>query len=136
MKRTRMEKIRLSILFAIVCLFFTVVIARLIHLQVFLQPKYSSIVDNQTSGTINIPATRGIIYDRLGQVVASNVTRSSLYAYALTEKELNYSTRYLEKTLGLKKGTAKSKYGLKVKRFRWIKRLSVNIPMEQLANRF
>ena len=89
MKRTRMERIRLSILCAFICLFFSVVIARLIHLQVFLQPKYSNIVDKQTSGTIDIPATRGIIYDRLGQVVASNVTRSSLYAYALTNQELN-----------------------------------------------
>ncbi|MFH2049170.1 MAG: penicillin-binding transpeptidase domain-containing protein [bacterium] len=122
MKRTRMEKIRLSILCAFICLFFSVVIARLIHLQIFLQPKYSNIVDNQTSGTVDIPATRGIIYDRLGQVVASNVTRSSLYAYALTDQELNNVVKYLEKTFKLKPGTAKSKYGLKVKRFRWIKR--------------
>jgi len=122
MKRTRMEKIRLSILFAFVCLFFSVVIARLVHLQVFLSPKYSTIVDNQTGGTINIPATRGIIYDRMGQVIASNVTRSSLYSYALTEKELSSVACYLEKTFDLKSGSAKSKYGLKVKRFRWIKR--------------
>ncbi len=122
MKRTRMEKVRLSILFAIVCLFFSVVIARLVHLQVFLSPKYSTIVDNQTGGTINIPATRGIIYDRMGQVIASNVTRSSLYSYALTEKELSSVASYLEKTFDLKAGTSKSKYGLKVKRFRWIKR--------------
>ena len=122
MKRTRMEKIRLSILCAFVCLFFSVVIARLVHLQIILNPKYSSIVDNQTGGTINIPATRGIIYDRLGNVLASNVTRSSLYAYALTQEELNDVAGYLEKTFDLKSGTAKSKYGLKVKRFRWIKR--------------
>ena len=55
MKRTRQEKLRLGLLFFLVCCFFAVAVTRLVHLQIILAPKYSEIVENQSSGTVAIP---------------------------------------------------------------------------------
>jgi len=123
MKRTRTERIRLSVIFAFVCLFFAIAVARLIHLQVFLHPAYARQVIDQSSVTIDIPARRGLIYDRRGRVVANNVTRPSLYAYPVNQRELEEVSRYLEKLYRLKRGTARQEYGLKVNTFRWIDRM-------------
>ena len=122
MKRTRSERIRLGLLYLAVCLFFVIATARLVHLQVIKSSQYSEIVKHQSSGKVGIPAGRGIIYDRNGRIVADNISRSSLYVYALNKKELKQVSRYLEKLFNLKPGTAQSRYGLKVRKFRWIKR--------------
>ncbi len=133
MKRTRREKIRLGLLFVLVCIFFAAAVARLVHLQVFLSPKYSEIVKRQSSGTVPIPASRGIIYDRNGKVVANNVTKYSLYAYPRDASELRDIAAYIEKLFDHPGGTARQKYGLAVKRFRWIKRLIEDDLAEKIA---
>lgn len=123
MKRTRQERIRLGLVFVLVCLFFAAAVARLVQMQIFLAPEYSSIVDKQSSGKVSIPANRGYIFDRFGTVVASNVQVSSLYAYPDRVSELNKVCAYLEKLFDLKQGSARRRYGLAVKKFRWIKRM-------------
>ncbi len=123
MKRTRTERLRLGVIFALVCLFFAVAVARLIHLQVFLHPTYADIVDRQSRRTVKIPAARGVIYDRHGRVVANNVTRPSLYAYPTSQSDIEEDARYLEKLYSLPRGTARHKYNLKVGRFCWIDRM-------------
>lgn len=122
MHRTRTERIRLSVLFALVCVFFAIVTARLVHLQVVLHPEYSERVRRQSEGTVEIPAERGVIYDRNGRIVANNVKRESLYAYPVSQSELERSARYLEELFHLRKGTARKRFGLEVNRFRWIER--------------
>ena len=122
MKRTRQEKLRLGFLSFAVVLFFVIVVARLVHLQVFLSPRYQAIVDKQSRGSIKIPAPRGMIYDRNGRILSSNITRYSLYAYPLDKKQLKAATSYLEEVLHLANGTARKEYGLATKKFRWIKR--------------
>ncbi|UCD64706.1 MAG: PASTA domain-containing protein [Candidatus Zixiibacteriota bacterium] len=122
MKRSRQEKLRLGLLFVLVCFFFAVTVARLVHLQIFLSPQYSEIVRRQSSGTVAIPASRGIVYDRNGKVVANNVSRFSLYSYPRDDTELREVARYLEKCFSLKPASAARKYGLESRRFRWIKR--------------
>ncbi|UCE23902.1 MAG: PASTA domain-containing protein [Candidatus Zixiibacteriota bacterium] len=131
MKRTKQEKLRLGLFFVLVCGFFAIAAGRLVHLQIILSPKYSAIVDGQSSGKLPIPASRGIIYDRSGRVVANNVMKSSLYAYPTSETELRQVAAYVEKVFGLERGTARRKYGLSVERFRWIKRM---LP-DELADR-
>ncbi|MEW6412550.1 MAG: penicillin-binding transpeptidase domain-containing protein [Candidatus Zixiibacteriota bacterium] len=123
MTRTRQERLRLGLLFVLVCLFFGVVVTRLVHLQVLLSPKYSEIVNRQSSGKVPIPGSRGIIYDRNGRVVANNVTKSSLYAYPRDKAEMRHVAAYVERVLDLQKGTAVKRFGLEPKRFRWIKRM-------------
>ncbi|MFQ6008464.1 MAG: hypothetical protein ACE5K8_05865, partial [Candidatus Zixiibacteriota bacterium] len=122
MTRTRQERFRLAVLFIIVCTFFLVAVLRLIYLQVWMHPKYSKIVDDQTRGRISIPAERGIIYDRNGTVVVDNVWAASLYAYPVNERELASVSRYIERFFNLEAGTAKKKFGLAQNRFRWVQR--------------
>ncbi len=133
MKRTRQEKLRLGLLFVLVCLFFAVIVTRLVHLQVLLSPKYSEIVTRQSSGKVPIPASRGIIYDRSGKVVANNVSRLSLYAYPRDKAEMRHVAAYVEQVLGLQKGTAVKRFGLEPKRFRWIKRMLDDDLAEKIA---
>ncbi|MEA3297258.1 MAG: penicillin-binding transpeptidase domain-containing protein [candidate division Zixibacteria bacterium] len=122
MKLTRQQRLRLGVLFVMIVLFFMVASARLVHLQVIKHDQYEKVVTRQSAGEIEIPADRGLIYDRNGCVVADNIVLASLYAYPSDEKELKKAARYLEKVLNLKPGTARKKYNLSPRRFRWIKR--------------
>ncbi len=122
MKRTYTEKVRLVIVFALVCLFFTVATVRLVHLQIIMHPTYAQKVKEQVEGSIKIPAERGQVFDRHGRLVAYNVSRSSIYAWPVSEEEVREVARYLEKTYGLKRGTAVKKYNLRVRRFSYIDR--------------
>ena len=134
MKRSRQEKLRLGLLFVLVCFFFAVVVARLIHLQIFLSPRYSQIVKKQSSGTVPIPAPRGIIYDRNGKVVANNVYRFSLYAYPHDRAEMKNVAAYVGRLFGLSPTTAVKRYGLAEKKFRWIKRRLDDALAKSIAN--
>lgn len=122
MTRTRQENIRLGVLFSIVLLFFAVVIARLGHLQIFLKDKYGEIVQHQSSGRISIPAERGTIYDRYGQIVAKNVIGSALYAYPNDPTEVDRIGSYLDKLFQMGPGESVSNFKLEPKKFRWVKR--------------
>jgi len=118
----RQQKIRLGLLFLTVCTFFTIAVARLVHLQVIKHDEYSQIVERQSHGTVSIPATRGLIYDRQGEVVVDNIVLSSLYAYPKSKKQIGEINRYLDRFLGFSAGTSQSKYNLRKNRFSWIKR--------------
>lgn len=122
MKRTKQDKIRLGVLFVLIIGFFCVLTLRLVHIQIFLSKPYSEIVKKQSTGKVSIPAARGMVYDRNGQLVAKNIFLSSLYAYPDNRRELNEVASYLEELFDLKPGTARKKYGLAVRKFRFIKR--------------
>ncbi len=122
MNRTKLERVRLGTILVFVIVFFVTALARLIYLQIILGPKYSRMVDRQSSGKIPIPAVRGFIYDRNGKLVANNIYASSLYANPADKEELWAVSGYLEKFYNLPKGGAVKKFGLGVDRFRWIDR--------------
>jgi cell division protein FtsI/penicillin-binding protein 2 len=120
--RTKQEKVRLGMLLLSVAVFFLVVVARLAELQIGCSDEYGKLVGKQTSSRINIPADRGVVYDRTGRLVAKNVSRSSLYAYPADGPELEAVGGYLDHYLGLRPGGAALEYKLGVKKFRWIQR--------------
>ncbi|MBN1212717.1 MAG: penicillin-binding protein 2, partial [candidate division Zixibacteria bacterium] len=122
MKRTKREKIRLGVLFVVIIVFFCILTLRLVHIQIFLARPYGEIVKKQSSGKVSIPAERGMVYDRNGQLVAKNIFLSSLYAYPDNRRELNEVAAYLDSLFDLKPGTARNKYGLAIRKFRFIKR--------------
>ncbi len=122
MKRTRQERLRFGFLSFGVVLFFFIVVGRLIHLQIFLGPVYQKQVIKQSRGSIKIPAPRGTIYDRNGRILASNVKQYSLYAYPKSEDQIKETAAYIEELFHYPKGTARKKFGLREKKFRWIKR--------------
>lgn len=109
-------------MYVLMALTFAIVLGRLVHLQVFLSDDYRAIVKKQSTGRVDIPADRGIIYDRNGKIVAHNVYLSSLYAYPEDERQVARVAKYVEKTFGMAAGTARKSCGLAPGRFRWIKR--------------
>ncbi|MEW6051260.1 MAG: penicillin-binding transpeptidase domain-containing protein [Candidatus Zixiibacteriota bacterium] len=122
MSRTQQENRRLGLLFALVITCFVIFVGRLVHLQILLREPYGAIVERQSSGKLTIPAERGLIYDRNGQLVAKNVIGASLYAYPDSPAEVDSVARYLDRFYKLPEGTARREYKLENKRFRWIKR--------------
>ncbi len=122
MKRTRQERLRLGALMIGIALFFAVVVVRLAQFQIVWAAPYSEVVERQSSGKIPIPAERGMVYDRHGNLVAKNVTRASLYAHPDSKTEMNKDADYLGKVFGLSRSQAIKQFRLQPKRFRWIKR--------------
>lgn len=119
---SREQRVRLGVLWLVVCLFFGAVVVRLVHLQVFKHREYRDIVTRQSQTRVPIPAARGMIYDRNGEVVVDNIVASSLYAYPTNRRELAEVSSYIEDLLGLRRGSAVGAYGLRPGRFRWIRR--------------
>ncbi len=109
-------------MFVLVVGFFVIATARLVHLQVFLAPRFGDMVSRQSSSTVAIPAERGAIYDCLGQLVAKNVISYSLYAYPRDKAELGKVSKYLDRFFSLKQGTSKKKFRLASRKFSWVKR--------------
>lgn len=69
----RFEAWRMMVIYVIVVVAFTVLLLRLINLQIFQNADFkTSAVDNYTS-EVSVPAPRGIIYDRNGYILARNV---------------------------------------------------------------
>ncbi len=122
MNRTKLERVRLGMILVFVIVFFVTALARLIHLQIILGPKYSRMVERQSSGKVPIPAVRGFIYDRHGKLVANNIYESSLYANPADKAELGEVSSYLEKLYNLPKGGGVKKFGLGINKFRWVDR--------------
>jgi len=122
MKRTRLERVRLGLLFVGAVLFLAVAIVRLGQFQIVKASEYTAIVEDQSSGRVSIPAERGMIYDRYGRVVAKNVTCQSLYAHPKSPMEIKRLAAYLEGLFDMTSGQAVKRYQLDTNRFRWIKR--------------
>src|SRR5512142_661121 len=71
---------RLKILQIGLLLFFGVVSCRLLQIQVVESHKYREIAQRQYQTTIDLPAARGTLYDRDGNILASNATFVSFAA--------------------------------------------------------
>jgi len=121
-KRTRQEQFRLAVLVCLIAGFFLVSAGRLVQLQILKGEECSAIVDGQSRGKVAIPAARGMIYDRYGRIVAKDVAGSALYAYPHNKTELSSVSAYLERFFDLKSGSAVRRYGLAVRKFRYITR--------------
>ena len=122
MKLNKIKNIRLGWVFFIACFTFVAVLGRLIHIQIFLSPEYSKIVRRQSEGQQKIPASRGIIYDRNGLIVANNIELQSLSAWPDNKKEVNEIAAFLEDFFDMPKGSAIKTYNLAPQKFSWIKR--------------
>ena len=78
--QSRFQKGRLIILVMLICLFWIALEINLFHLQVISHDKFEQIAKNQYVKNIEIPAQRGGIYDRNGNVMATNVIHYDLAA--------------------------------------------------------
>ncbi len=69
--RARMQ-VRVMAIAMIVALIFVVLVFRLWHLQVLTGDEYSNTAQETQTRSVKIPAQRGVIYDRNGEVLANN----------------------------------------------------------------
>lgn len=76
-----MKKNRLRIIFIVFLIAFLILLSRLFQLTIVEGDKFREFSDNNRMKQINIDASRGIIYDRNGQELASNKAMYNLNAY-------------------------------------------------------
>lgn len=108
--------------FLFVSLFvFSVLIIRLLYLQVFQYQFYSKVADEQHTVTIELEPRRGAIFDRNMRVLALNLNAYSVFANPRDVKDKDGTAAALASALALDKEAVKSKLS-KNKGFVWIKR--------------
>ncbi len=76
----RLSRRRIRATFAVFLLVFGLAVAQLVNIQVLSAEEYAERGVRQRSRTIELPASRGRIYDREGDVLATSVLSATLYA--------------------------------------------------------
>jgi cell division protein FtsI (penicillin-binding protein 3) len=112
------------ILLKVVLLFFFVLIAwRLTEIQIVEASKYQEIARRQYEAQLSLPAAKGNIYDRNGNVLVSN---STFVSYAADPKILNERARSVAEEFSRVFGKPRKHYLERLrseKRFVWLERL-------------
>lgn len=70
--------IRIKIVFLIIIFLFTLIISKVFYIQVFDYEKLNNYASSLWSRNLPIEADRGLIYDRNGEILAGNITTTSL----------------------------------------------------------
>ena len=70
---------RIRLVLVCVCLLLLAVILKVFYIQVFQYKKLNTLANDLWSRQLPITADRGLILDRNGKVLASNITTTSLY---------------------------------------------------------
>ena len=95
--------IKIRLFFVIVVLLFFAIIGKVIYIQVFEYDKLSSLSSDLWSRNLPIEGNRGIIYDRNSNVLADNITTTSLVLIPNQIKEKERAINELSKILGVSK---------------------------------
>jgi len=88
--QARLSRRRIRATFAVFLLVVGLSVAQLVNIQVLSAEEYAERGVRQRARTIELPASRGRIYDREGDVLATSVTSATIYAdprsFAATER--------------------------------------------------
>lgn len=95
------------LLFAV---FIAVIIGNLVYIQVIKGPEYARMAEMSHSSEITLSARRGTVYDRNGEVIASNVDASTIYVNPQEVTELDKLAEILAEVLGPTTGKTKQDY--------------------------
>lgn len=93
--------IRIRLFFVIVVILFFTIIGKVIYIQVFEYEKLSNLSSDLWSRELPIEASRGIIYDRNGEVLADNITTTSLVLIPNQIKEKDKAIKELSRILNV-----------------------------------
>ena len=99
--------------------------ARLFHLQVLSYERFSQLADSQHTVQVPVPAERGRIYDRRGEILATSVVVQSVFVNPAEIADVPRASAALAKALGLdRKDIAADviKNRQRERYFLWIKR--------------
>ena len=69
---------RMKLVLLIIIILFIVIVAKVFYIQVMSYEKLNSYATNLWSRNLPLEANRGIIYDKDGEILAGNVTTTSL----------------------------------------------------------
>lgn len=121
--RTLLSPRRFWFLYAVLVIFFCLVIYQIIQLTWFRQPSLLALARRQHYLTIDVPALRGSITDRNGKEFVTNLKIPSIYAIprAIKDEELPGLTREIAKILGLEPKWVRERLS-RDKSFVWLKR--------------
>ena len=72
------QNTRIKLVFLIVCIIFVIIVARVFYVQVIEYNELNSLAEDLWSRNLPVGADRGRILDRNGEVIAGNVTTSTL----------------------------------------------------------
>lgn len=101
-------KIRILQVFFII--FFIFLTACLCFLQIIKGPFYEELSYRNSIRLLNIPAPRGIIYDRKGKVVADNAISFGVFIVPQEAKDLNAEIKKVAEILGVSESLLKRSY--------------------------
>ena len=94
---------RIQIVLVIVAILFLVIIAKVFYTQVFDYKKLNGYAANLWSRNLPIEGNRGIIYDRNGEVLANNLTTTSLVLIPNQIEDKEETAEKLSQILGVTK---------------------------------
>ncbi len=124
---------RSKFIVAMLALAFIGLTARAAYVQVFDNAFFQRQGDRRVLRTLDLPASRGRIFDRNGLLLASSVVAPSIWAIPEDVKADDGQLRQLAKLLGLPLADLKHKLGEEDKSFVWLKRLVDQPVAQQIA---
>jgi len=101
------------------------VLLRLFQLQVVEHAKYARLAASQQQESVEVPAPRGSIYDRSGQLLAGSVKRASVYVDPLQVPDLQVASELLAGILRIDPGALLRRmqwYAASQRGFMWVAR--------------
>ncbi len=116
------ERKRLALSMAVIVLVWGVFVVRLWTIQITNGEQYAKEARRQSTGRVEIPAQRGVMYDRFGKEVAVNVIRYSVYVHPKSTKEALSVGKYFDRLFKKKSGSTKKKHNIKSGKFSWVSR--------------
>ena len=93
--------VKIRLFFVIVIILFIVIIGKVLYIQVFEYDKLKKLSSDLWSRNLPIESNRGIIYDRNNNVLADNITTTSLVLIPNQIKEKDRSIKELSKILNV-----------------------------------
>lgn len=97
----RLFRFRAYFMLVVVVLMFMALLARMAYLQIQLHEKYTALSENNRIQTWPIAPTRGLIFDRNGELLAENVPSYSLTLVSERVPDLDSTLDFIDQLIGL-----------------------------------
>jgi len=123
------DRSRVNIIKGMVCFFFLLVVGRLAQIQIVQADYYSKLAQKQYQSKIILPFARGTVYDRNGNILASNC---NFVSFAADPKRAADEVESIASTFARVFGKPKQEYLHKLdsdKQFVWLER---QVPLDYL----
>ncbi len=116
--------VRLNFLFYLFTFFLVIIVLKLAKVQIIDHPYYASISNVQYYTTVDLPAKRGLIFDREGKILTTNIISADvgadLYYLKKVGANLNEVAENLAKIFGGERRYYLEKLRNREKRFVWL----------------